>query len=127
MNNESLIFLIGTIILTGVTLFLGIKFFYTRKKVRFTTGTIIDITETAGKHFSSQSVALMSYTVDGKYYTSKNRIGVLRNSKVGDEFEVKYFIDNPELLLTTKFIQVVGFFIATIICASIFTYFHMIN
>ncbi|MCL2216325.1 MAG: hypothetical protein FWB91_04810 [Defluviitaleaceae bacterium] len=127
MSNESLLFLIGTIILTGVTLFLGVKFLYSRKKVGSTTGTIIDIMETAGKHFASQSVALMGYTIDGKYYTSKNRIGVLRNSKVGDEFEVKYFVNNPELLSTTKFIQVIGFFVATAICASVFVYLQFLG
>ena len=126
MSNESLVFLIAAIILAGITLFLGVKFFYSRGKVRSTKGTIVDIMETAGKHFVSQSVALMSYIVDGKYYTSNNRIGVLRNSKVGDEFEVKYFVDNPENLLTTKPIQIIGFFVATIICASIFIYLHMV-
>jgi len=127
MSNESILFLIGTIILAGVTLFLGVKFFYSRRKVRSVTGTVVDIMETAGKHFASQSIALMSYTIDGKFYTSENRINVSRNSKIGDKFEVKYFVDNPELLLTTKYIQVIGFFIATTICALIFIYLHFIG
>jgi hypothetical protein len=123
MSNESILLLIGTIILAGVTLFLCVRFLYARRKVRSVKGIIVDVTETAGKHFASQSAALMSYTVDGKYYTSKNRVGVLRNAKAGDELEVKYFIDNPEMLLTTKPVQVVGFLIATVVCAAVFVYF----
>jgi len=124
MSNESIIFLVGTIILAGVTLFLCIKYFYARGKVRTVIGTIADIGETAGKHFASQCVALVNYTIDGKNYTSKNRIGVVRGSKVGEEVEVKYFIDEPELLFTTKFAQVVGFFVATVVCLGIFIFLY---
>ena len=127
MSNESILFLIGTIILAGITLFLGVRNFYARRKTRSTKGAIVDIMETAGKHFVSQSVALRSYTVDGTFYTSKNRIGVLRNAKVGDEFEVKYFINDPETLLTTKPIQVIGFLIATVMCAFFFIHLHLLG
>ncbi len=102
-----------------------IIFMINKNKIEYTDGTIVEVNtavpETMKKNNSKW--AIVSYKVDGKMITSKNRIQVSMNSKVGDKVKVAYLINNPEKLFTTTLkkasisfiIAIISFIVAIII------------
>lgn len=115
MHKVSMFFLVGSVVLIGLTAYLGFSLLIAKGKVRSTTATIVRIMNTAGKHRFSQEMATAGYTVNGEYYTSVNSIAVSGASKIGDKLQVRYFINKPERLLTKTFNQFIIFMCTTLV------------
>ena len=81
-------------------------------------GTVISITspnaETAKARNSKW--AKFTYTVDGKKYTSQNRIQVPMTSQIGSSLSVRYDIKQPDMLCSFSVLRIAAALVIAGIC-----------
>jgi hypothetical protein len=80
----------------------SISLFFAERKVKKTMGTIVNtsyaVAETMRVYNSKW--ANMSYTVNGRGYISENRMQVPMNAEIGEQFPLKYYVEQPARLYT---------------------------
>ena len=109
-------------IIAGIALCFGlincIQFLLKRNKTAQTTGTIISVKmpnpETAKARNSKW--AKVSYTVDGKFYQSQNRVQVPMALQVGATVKIRYDKLNPEKLYHFSISRIAMSLLITAVC-----------
>lgn len=100
------------------------NFMKNRNLISYTTATITDITTVVPETMktTNSKLASVSFDVDGKGYTSSNRVQVSMNSSIGDKIKIAYYKDNPKQLFTSTMKKANIFFIIGVFCIAIMLY-----
>lgn len=101
------------------TLIEGISLILMNGKTATAFGTIVDIKAAVSGSKNNSKWAVMRYNVDGKTYTSSNRMQVPMSSVVGSQIQVRYCIDQPTKLYSGSFTKLAIAFIVAVICVVI--------
>lgn len=101
------------------TLIEGISLILMNGKTATAIGTIVDIETAVSGSKNNSKWAVMRYNVDGRTYTSCNRIQVPMSSVVGSQIQVRYCIDQPTKLYSGSFTKLAIAFIMAVICVVI--------
>lgn len=99
----------------------GISLIRMKGKTAVTIGTIIDIKTVVPESMKKNNSkwAIISYNVNGKHYTSSNRVQVPMSLVVGNQIKVHYCIDQPTILYNRSFAKLVIAFIVAVMCMII--------
>lgn len=99
-------------------IFNGICFLIKRNKTVQAVGTIISITspnpETAKARNSKW--AKVSYKVDGRNFTSKNRVQVPMTAEIGSSVTIRYDVEQPDKLYSFSLLRILIALCITVIC-----------
>jgi len=102
-ENEIGYFLFGTASLLSIVyaIYHHVRFLLNKNKFNYINATVVDITTSVPEtmKINNSKWAIVRFYVDGKEFTSSNRIQVSMNTTVGDKVEVAYFIDAPSNIL----------------------------
>lgn len=102
MNVENFFFFSISFITLVYGIKVAVEMFLDRKKVKDTKGRIIDfefVLPEAMKHRNAKLVTF-EYYINGRRYTSENNLKMPLSSNIGDYKDIKYYIDNPNILYT---------------------------
>lgn len=97
----------------------GISLILMNGKTAAVIGTIVDIKTAVSGSKNNSKWAVMRYNVDGKTYTSCNRIQVPMSSAIGSQIQVRYCIKQPTKLYNGSFAKLAIAFIVAVICVVI--------
>lgn len=97
----------------------GISLILMNGKTAAVIGTIVDIKTAVSGSKNNSKWAVMRYNVDGKTYTSCNRIQVPMSSAIGSQIQVRYCINQPTKLYSGSFMKLAIAFIVAVICVVI--------
>lgn len=99
----------------------GISLIEMKGKTAVTIGTIIDIKTVVPESMKKNNSkwAIVSYNVNGKHYTSSNRVQVSMSLVVGNQIKVHYRIDQPTILYNRSFTRLAIAFIVAVVCMII--------
>lgn len=80
----------------------SISLIFTERKVEKATGTIVNTSYAVAEtmRIYNSKWASMSYWVNGRGYISENRIQVPMDAEIGDQFPLKYYVEQPARLYT---------------------------
>ena len=121
--NETVLYIVAAFAL-GFALYNMGCFIIKGKNTARTTGTIISLTSPNPSTAKARNSkwAQISYTVNGKSYTSENRVQVPMSSEVGGSISIRYDLDIPTKLYSFSLSRIlIAVFIAGIcIIAAIF-------
>lgn len=118
MNNEAIFLCFIAAISFLFALYNGIPLAVKRNKTAQILGTVVSISmpnpETAKARNSKW--AEVSYTINGKTYTSRNRIQVPMSAQLGTPVMVRYDISQPDKLYSFSGLRVFIALFITIVC-----------
>ena len=97
----------------------GISLILMNGKTAAVIGRIVDIKTAVSGSKNNSKWAVMRYNVDGKTYTSCNRIQVPMSSAIGSQIQVRYCTDQPAKLYSGSFTKLAIAFIVAVICVVI--------
>ena len=102
MGSVVLLFLFAALALFLLGCKEGIILLKKRNRICKTTGRIVDVSTLAAETMKvyNSKWALVMYSVDGRMITSQNRIVVPMSSNVGDQVDIQYDRDNPNVLIS---------------------------
>lgn len=99
-------------------IFNGICFLIKRNKTVQTVGTIISITSPNPEIAKARNSkwAKVSYKVDGRNFTSKNRVQVPMTAEIGSSVTIRYDIEQPDKLYSFSLLRILIALCITVIC-----------
>lgn len=121
MTIMNIFFYFASLISFLIAVYEGCSIIIMRKKVLTVIGTVIDTKSAVSEAYkqSNSKFATMRYNINSRDYTSENRIQVPSWTKIGDEKQIKVFIDRPWIICTKSFIKFIVLLSLALLCALI--------
>ena len=118
MTGDIIFLYLIAVVSLAFAIFNGICFLIKRNRTAQTVGTIISITspnpETAKARNSKW--AKVSYKVDGRNITSKNRVQVPMTAEIGSSVTIRYDVEEPDQLYCFSLLRILAALCITVIC-----------
>lgn len=118
MTGDIIFLYLIAVVSLAFAIFNGICFWIKRNGTAQTVGTIISITspnpETAKARNSKW--AKVSYKVDGRNVTSKNRVQVPMTAEIGSSVTIRYDVEQPDKLYSFSLLRILAALCITVIC-----------
>ncbi|MFT9056102.1 MAG: hypothetical protein ABF449_05690 [Ethanoligenens sp.] len=119
MKKDVMFLYIIALVCIVFTLIEAISLILMHGKTATVIGTIVDIKTAVYGSRNNSEWAVVRYNVDGKTYTSSNRMQVPMSSVVGSQIQVCYCIDQPNKLYSSSFTRLAIALIVAVICVVI--------
>lgn len=118
MTGDTIFLYLFAVVSLAFAIFNGICFLIKRNRTAQAVGTILSITspnpETAKARNSKW--AKVSYKVDGRNVTSKNRVQVPMTAEIGSPVTIRYDVEQPDKLYSFSLLRILTALCITVIC-----------
>lgn len=124
MDNEIIFLAVIAIIALGFCIVNIVSYFINKNHAKETEGTVISIVmpNPTTEKMRNSKWAVITYKIDGKNYTSQNRIQVPMSTEVGSHIPVRYNTKQPETLYQFSAKRIIVSALIFLICVLIIAY-----
>lgn len=108
MTGDIIFLYLIAVVSLAFAIFNGICFLIKRNRTAQTVGTIISITSPNPETEKARNSkwAKVSYKVDGRNVTSKNRVQVPMTAEIGSSVTIRYDIEQPDKLYSFSLLRI---------------------
>ncbi len=121
MDNEKIFLCVIAALALAFAIFNGICMAYMYNRSACTKGTVVTLMSPSPERVRrcNSKWAQVSYKVDGRTYTSRNRVQVPMWAQVGTPVTVRYDIKQPENLYHFSVLKILAGTIIALVCIAI--------